>query len=150
MQSNWAPAHSEALCEYFARGMSFSAIAGAINAKFNTSYTRNAVLGRATRMGLTGTGQPQDRTKPPPIAAASRIHRIRERANTIPWRLPPVFEATETAPLRCADVVPRHLSLVDLGRGDCRYPYGGDCRRRSHHLLRPSAAPGLELLRRAF
>nr|WP_276519556.1 GcrA family cell cycle regulator [Bradyrhizobium elkanii] len=28
--------------------------------------------------------------------------------------------------LRCAAVVPRHLSLLDLKPGDCRYPYGGD------------------------
>jgi GcrA cell cycle regulator len=125
MQSNWAPAHSEALREFFVKGMSFSAIAGAINAKFNTSYTRNAVLGRATRMGLAVTSQP-DRTKPPSITETSRILRIRERANTKPWRLPPVLEATETAPLRCAEIVPRHLSLMDLERGDCRYPYGGD------------------------
>jgi GcrA cell cycle regulator len=126
MQSNWAPAHSEALREFFVKGMSFSAIAGAINAKFNTSYTRNAVLGRATRMGLALTSQPQDRTKPPSITETSRILRIRERANTKPWRLPPVLEATETAPLRCVDVVSRDLSLMDLERGDCRYPYGGD------------------------
>jgi GcrA cell cycle regulator len=126
MQSNWAPAHSEALREFFVKGMSFSAIAGAINAKFNTSYTRNAVLGRATRMGLAVTSQPQDRTKPPSITETSRILRIRERANTKPWRLPPVLEATETAPLRCAEIVPRHLSLMGLERDDCRYPYGGD------------------------
>jgi GcrA cell cycle regulator len=27
--------------------------------------------------------------------------------------------------LRCVDVSPRHLSLVELERNDCRYPYGG-------------------------
>jgi GcrA cell cycle regulator len=32
----------------------------------------------------------------------------------------------EMPKLRCADVVPRHLSLMDLECGDCRYPYGGD------------------------
>jgi GcrA cell cycle regulator len=126
MQSDWAPAHSKALREYFNRGMSYSAIARAINAEFRTSYTRNAALSRATRMGLAGTGQCKDETKPPSIAAASRLYRIRERSNSLPWRLPPVFKTTETAPLRCADVVPRHLSLMDLIGGDCRYPYGGD------------------------
>jgi GcrA cell cycle regulator len=38
----------------------------------------------------------------------------------------PVFERTETAPLRCVEILPRHLSLVELEPGDCRYPYGGD------------------------
>jgi GcrA cell cycle regulator len=126
MQSNWAPAHSEALREYLHRGMSYAAIAKAINAEFRTSYSRNAALSRATRMGLTGTGQRRDETMPPSIGAASRLHRIRGGANPLPWRLPPVFKATETARLRCADVVPRHLALMDLKRGDCRYPYGGD------------------------
>ena len=28
--------------------------------------------------------------------------------------------------LRCVEIEPRHLSLIDLERGDCRYPYGGD------------------------
>ena len=52
--NNWAPEHSMALCEFLARGMSFSAIAKAINDKFGTSYTRNAAIGRSKRMGLSG------------------------------------------------------------------------------------------------
>jgi hypothetical protein len=57
MQStNWAPEHCEALRENLAKGMSYSEIAEAINAKFNAAYSRNAVLGRARRMGLAGTG----------------------------------------------------------------------------------------------
>jgi GcrA cell cycle regulator len=28
--------------------------------------------------------------------------------------------------LRCVAVEPRHLSLLQLESGDCRYPYGGD------------------------
>ena len=28
--------------------------------------------------------------------------------------------------LRCVGIEPRHLSLVELEKGDCRYPYGGD------------------------
>jgi GcrA cell cycle regulator len=126
MQSNWTPAHSKALREYFNRGMSYAAIAKAINVEFSTAYTRNAALGRAMRMGLTDRGQSREGPKPPSIEAASRLHRIRERANSVPWRLPPVFKATETASLRRADIVPRRLSLMDLALGDCRYPYGGD------------------------
>jgi GcrA cell cycle regulator len=141
MQSNWAPAHSAALREYFAKGMSFSAIADAINAKFNTSYSRNATLGRATRMGLAGSGrregcdQPRDRFKSwsnsstaaatPKLDVAELCHlRVRTPFERL-WR-PPVFESVEMEKLRMADIVPRHLSLMDLERSDCRYPYGGD------------------------
>ena len=38
----------------------------------------------------------------------------------------PVFEREETFPLRCVETDPRHLSLLQLEPGDCRYPYGGD------------------------
>jgi GcrA cell cycle regulator len=40
--------------------------------------------------------------------------------------LVPEFERVETPALRCVDVEPRHLSLLELAVGDCRYPYGGD------------------------
>ena len=38
----------------------------------------------------------------------------------------PVFERVKPKKLRCVKIEPRHLSLVDLEHGDCRYPYGGD------------------------
>ena len=38
----------------------------------------------------------------------------------------PVFEPVEMPKLRCVEIVPRQLSLVELEPGDCRYPYGGD------------------------
>jgi GcrA cell cycle regulator len=38
----------------------------------------------------------------------------------------PGFERAQMTRLRCVEVVPRHLNLIDLEYGDCRYPYGGD------------------------
>ena len=38
----------------------------------------------------------------------------------------PAFDRTEPVKLRCVEIVPRHLALIELERGDCRYPYGGD------------------------
>src|SRR5215471_10722588 len=64
--SNWAPEHCQALREYRARGMSYGQIAQALNAKFGTTYTRNAALGRGVRMGLPSSGQPARRAKPFP------------------------------------------------------------------------------------
>ena len=73
MQStDWAHEHGDALRQYRARGMSFSQIARAINAKFNTDYTRSATIGRARRMGLAGPDRPRDRPRLPPKAAAPR------------------------------------------------------------------------------
>ena len=58
MQSNWAEQHSQALREYLQKGMTYSEAARAINGRFNTSYSRNAAIGRAKRMGISGAGQP--------------------------------------------------------------------------------------------
>ena len=38
----------------------------------------------------------------------------------------PVFKEIKPVKLRCVAIEPRHLSLIELERGDCRYPYGGD------------------------
>lgn len=126
-QTNWAPEHSAALREYLARGLAFSEIAKAINSKFKTDYSRNAAIGRARRMGLAGTDRPKSLTLAKP-ARLERIHEVRSaesRPSGFHWPRPPT-QAVETARLRCVEVEPRHLSLVDLEHGDCRYPYGGD------------------------
>src|SRR6266404_9468698 len=111
MQSmSWAREHCDALREYHAKGMSFAEIAEAINARFKTAYSRNAAIGRARRMGLADP----DRPKPPPKASAPRLHRICERQAASWLPLMPVFEPAETVKLRCVEIDPRHLSLIDL------------------------------------
>ena len=126
MQSTgWPAEHSQALRELLKSGISYSRAADAINAKFKTSYSRSAALGRATRMGLAGLDRPRDFDKSPPRATAPRLPKLRERRSSETWRIMPIFE-TETVKLRCVEIVPRHLSLVDLECGDCRYPYGGE------------------------
>jgi GcrA cell cycle regulator len=126
MQINWPPEHSDALREYFAKRMSYSEIAEAINAKFGTAYSRNAALGRAKRMGLAG---PEPAKKPnhwPKLPSKASLCKRREHHRIDFMRPMPDFARTETAPLRCVEIVPRHLSLVELEFRDCRYPYGGD------------------------
>jgi GcrA cell cycle regulator len=126
MQINWAPEHSDALREYFAKRMSYSEIAEAINAKFGTAYSRNAALGRAKRMGLTGPVPVREINHWPKLPSKAPPCKRREHCRSeFMWPMP-VFERTETAKLRCVEIVPRHLSLVELEPGDCRYPYGGD------------------------
>jgi GcrA cell cycle regulator len=131
MQStNWAPEHSDALREYLAKGMSYSEVADAINAKFETAYSRSAAIGRAKRMGLAGPKPPADLPRHwpgrPPEAKAPPLRKHRERHPPEFMRPMPFFERTEATKLRCVEIAPRHLSLIDLEPGDCRYPYGGD------------------------
>ena len=51
MQSDWAPPHCDALRKLLASSLSYSEIAAALNAIFQTTYSRSATIGRAKRMG---------------------------------------------------------------------------------------------------
>lgn len=128
MQSSWAEEHSRALREYLEKGLPFSRIAAAINARFNTAYSRNATIGRARRMGLSGPG-PADtparrKAQPKPRLARLRKRRASALAQSRPKRA--VLKRAAALKLRCVGIVPRQLSLLELAPGDCRYPYGGD------------------------
>lgn len=125
--SNWAPVHSDALREFIAKGMTFSEAARAINSRFNTSYSRSAALGRARRLGL-GPGdrrQPSMPAKPAELLEIVTPRSGDSRTLALPWPVP-VFKAIKPVKLRCVPIEPRHLSLIELERSDCRYPYGGD------------------------
>ena len=124
--TDWAPEHSGALRDLLARRLSFSEVAAVINKRFNTAYSRNAVIGRARRLGLAGA----DRFGLSPCAQPRRdrlgeVHLVEPTSPKFPWPVPP-FEGTKPVELRCVEIDPRHLCLIELERGDCRYPYGGD------------------------
>jgi GcrA cell cycle regulator len=125
MQSDWPPEHCRALREFLASGLSYGRIANAINTKFKTAYSRSATIGRARRMGLIVPGRSEDMSRPWCKAEAPVLREIGDRRP--PKRMPriPVFEPVRVE-LRRAAVEPRHLSFLELERGDCRYPYGGD------------------------
>jgi GcrA cell cycle regulator len=124
--SNWAPAHSDALRKYFAMGMSFAEIARAINRKFKTHYSRCAVIGRARRLGLGFTKRLEQLTSIVPKAQSSNLHSMVKSHEALARWLARLAHREEMPKLRCAEVEPRGLSLLELKVGDCRYPYGGD------------------------
>jgi len=125
MQTSWEPKHSDALRDYLAKGLPYSEIARRINAAFNTDYTRNATIGRAKRMGLSGlaeTGRSRLQRKPRLLP----FRKMRKHRAAKP-RLPrPILKRAAALKLRCIGIEPRHLSLIELEARDCRYPYGGD------------------------
>jgi GcrA cell cycle regulator len=123
---NWTQEHSDALRQFLAGGLSFSRIAAAINAKFNTAYSRNAAIGRAKRMGLTGLDRPAHLPKAPPHSTRQGHKRRKPSIAASRWPRPVMIENTEPVRLRCVEIDPRHLSFMELEDGDCRYPYGGD------------------------
>jgi GcrA cell cycle regulator len=132
--ANWPPEHSAALRDLRARGMSYADITRTINARFKTSYTRNATLGRAQRLGLGALIGPEpavrERSVPEPLRAQTSPNRSpgddsQPCAGVL--HVPKRFFSTRKAPrLRCVEVMPRRCGLAELEANDCRYPYGGD------------------------
>jgi GcrA cell cycle regulator len=128
----WTPEHCQALREYRAGGLSYGEIARRLNAKFGTTYTRNAALGRGMRMGLPDPARAGKRARRLPAIGLSK--RPKSPVVTKPARRQvvdsaasvPVAGGGRSVTLRCVGIKPRLMSLIELGPNDCRYPYGGD------------------------
>lgn len=131
MQSwSWAPQHCDALREFVAAGLSFAEAAAALNEKFGTAYTRNAVIGRAKRMKLAvrvrhspARGPNLRIPKQKQLASRTQEAAVRQAGAE---EAAPVTSRAEPVKLRCVGVQPRLLSFDQLADDDCRYPYGGD------------------------
>ena len=127
--SNWAPEHSDALRELIAKGMSL------FGSRASHQFTIQYVL----------LSQCRARARPAPEAGGRTI----ARQPSMPTKPVDLHDIAEPRPSRfqgglrfpgrrrcskrssrssCAALAiePRHLSLIELERGDCRYPYGGD------------------------
>jgi GcrA cell cycle regulator len=128
--SIWTPEHCQALRDYRARGLSYGESARRLNARFGSTYTRNAALGRGMRMGLSGPERPGKRAM-----RSAKVELPKRKRAAVPKRPRQREAAAQPAPalgrsgslkLRCVGITPRLISLIELGSDDCRYPYGGD------------------------
>jgi GcrA cell cycle regulator len=124
----WSDDHCNELTGLLATGMIYREIARTINEKFGTNFSKNSVVGKVTRLGLT----PPPKPKAPPYVRKPKARARRDilcivSANSNSNAMRVVRSVIlEQAKLRCVEIVPRHLSLIDLEPGDCRYPYGDD------------------------
>jgi GcrA cell cycle regulator len=115
----WTKGQDDMLRDCLASGGAHSEAAKQINEAFGTSYTRNATIGRAHRLDIESLITAS--------VAASRPRRPRAVKPSTPHIRPRSSVCVKEIPLlRCVEVEPRHLGLLDLDRGDCRYPYGGE------------------------
>lgn len=109
----WTDARIADLVKWWGEGYSCSQIAGMLK-----GTTRNAVIGKIFRLGLTrrvkAVNVPRERKSK--AAAAPTQKRFFKKA--------PVFETDETNILRCAEIVPLHRTMLDLASHECRYPFG--------------------------
>jgi GcrA cell cycle regulator len=124
---HWRSEHSDALRDYLLKGMSYAEIGTRINARFGTAYTRNAVVGRAKRLGLVA---PVPETSPSIVPSLpTETCLASPRPSPFPLlNLPPnsALKPAAQVTLRCVGIKPRLVSLVELEPADCRYPFGGD------------------------
>lgn len=127
----WQDDHTALLVSLVGK-LSCSAMAAELNERFDTAYTRNAVIGKITRLGL---GTPMPKRDPQDIAAARKARQNRanalrmeqRREAGIPAAAPRIPKAVkQEAILRCVEIEPLHLSLMQLEAGNCRWPYGED------------------------
>ncbi|QOZ51909.1 GcrA family cell cycle regulator [Bradyrhizobium sp. CCBAU 53338] len=132
---HWSSEHSDALRDYFFKGLSYAEIGRQINARFGTAYTRNAVVGRARRLGL---GAPERMASPSIVPSLpGESGPLASPRVAIPGlNLPPpsALKPANPVKLRCVGVQPRLIGLRELERGDCRYPYGGDKENEAIHF----------------
>ncbi|QPF93729.1 GcrA family cell cycle regulator [Bradyrhizobium commune] len=121
----WSSEQSDALRDYFLKGMSYAEIGRQINARFGTAYTRNAVAGRAKRLGLAA---PVRMTSPSIVPSLPGEPGLLSARRPALLNLPPpsAMKPAKQVKLRCVGIQPRLIALLELERGDCRYPYGGD------------------------
>lgn len=122
---SWPENHSKKLAEFVVGGeKSYAQIAEALNAEFGTEYSRNSCIGRAGRMGLSNPFQIKTAKKEPAPPLAKRARLVRANSNSTALRLIHVNEPTSPSGLRCVDVIPRGLTLLELQPGECRFPSG--------------------------
>lgn len=114
----WSEERTEMFREFMSEtGASFAKIASLMSEKYHCAYTRNAMVGKARRLGIPSNNPPSK----PQILRAEPVVMVRRRK---PQPQPPTPVAPEAAALRSADVIPRHISLLELTSKTCHWPYG--------------------------
>jgi len=116
----WTDERVELLKRLFLDGLSASAIAAELG-----GITRNAVIGKALRLGLKKPGKtrvtaPKARAPRKRITVSNRVH----QGNRLQVVTREVLEP-EPLPVELLDIpVGQRCSLVDLNDGKCRWPVG--------------------------
>jgi GcrA cell cycle regulator len=138
LSTGWTLEHSDALKSFvLVDGLSYAQSAAAINAQFGTTYSRNAAIGRANRIGLLVPAKPK---RPP---APRKIQKSRQRYSPESKRVLTIFESAEIIKLRCVEIVSLNLTLAELDQAtQCHYIAGEDLRYCGHPIIEGSSYCG--------
>jgi GcrA cell cycle regulator len=122
----WEQEHTAFLKSCLDDGMSHGKAAQTINDRYGTDYTRNAAIGKASRMGWSSSAARGKRpVKSLPIHSGGRLvarPKLAPRPQPLSAAVPKL--PREEVMMRCVDVEPLNLSLIDLPSNGCRWPYG--------------------------
>jgi GcrA cell cycle regulator len=118
----WDDNRIEQLKKLWSEGLSASQIAGELG-----GVTRNAVIGKVHRLGLSGRAK----AKPAAAARPRKIVKAPQRTTTVVARgnlavIEMVDMEPEVMPVRENVVIPmsRRISIMELREGVCRWPMG--------------------------
>lgn len=117
---SWTDERVESLKKLWQDGLSASQIAKQLG-----GVTRNAVIGKVHRLGLSGRAAPSKPARP--AFKAPRPQRPAATAPSAPRRIaePVVAEAAQTpAPARYVDEEPGSATVLTLGAHMCKWPIG--------------------------
>jgi GcrA cell cycle regulator len=123
---SWTDERVEQLKRLWSEGLSASQIAGELG-----GITRNAVIGKVHRLGLSGRAKALSSAAPRPRKARPPSHVLRMtrpavRGNTALARLP-VYELDvepEQGPIENVIPIGQRCSLLELSDAKCRWPIG--------------------------
>lgn len=121
----WTEERVEKLRELHARQLSCAMMA----VELGGGISRNAVIGKLHRLGLSNAYSTVHKDNQLPrkkrVKGENRktIRIVKANGNSRQMRLMESAE-TDLRALRCVEVAPLNVSLLDLERGQCRYPYG--------------------------
>jgi GcrA cell cycle regulator len=143
IQILWAQETTDLLIEHYKTGVTASASARIINAKFGTQYTRNAVIGKRDRVGLSRANPIQSQMARDPLAKAAldaaRRRKRAERIAKLEREQQSRQRQKEIAALKQAEAYAAKLdaiapirphakstadAILSLGFNSCRYPVG--------------------------
>jgi GcrA cell cycle regulator len=128
VSGGWTLEQSDALKGHIAVGLSYAKSAALINACFGTSFSRNAAIGRANRLGLQCQERPKAKKKPrvyKPRQRSERVRIIPANGNSNAMRVVSTV-VVEQMRLRCVEIIPINLTLAQIDDTQCRYIAGDD------------------------
>ena len=124
----WPEDHCAELTRLLASGMIYREIANTLNEKFGANYSKNSVVGKVCRLGLVPPEKPKAapyvrKRSPRPRIKREVLRIVSANSNSNAMRVVSNVVLQQER-LRCVEIVPRNVSLLDLEPNDCRYPYG--------------------------